>query len=334
VDFVNSSEYWYQPKGFAIRRETLPTIYGRLKVLASYQGQPWKKVQKDYTDVLIKKGLVELRKTKRSYTASDYSAISRMNKVIFSNLGLAWVDAESTVFITKVGEEFLKTKGNPRIIEDRVLKYQLSNPSFPQYKRIKVFPNLFLLELLLNFPEGAGQGGITRDEYILFVSRARNFDEAGQVREAIEKFRKLDNQGQRLLIESLKKAPIITKGRLRAVSRRESIFRTIELNSSYALNFLCFPHYLALEDRGARSRIYIPRKYWQLANDLVRKYHREYYYTEFDSEKDWLSYYGDPSKKGTFDEALEYYETTSKLPQALEVYQGVEKVIFREFFKI
>jgi len=315
-EYVNSDEYWYQPKGFAIKRETLPIIFNRLRILANYQGQPWDKVQREYTALLTKKGLFSLRKAKKQYTASDFSAISRMNKVVFSNLGLAWVDGKSTVYITKVGEEFLKSKGKPAIIEEQILKYQFSNPSFPQSKSIKLFPHLFLLELLLNFPESANGYGITRDEYLLFVSRAASSDQVGQVIEHIDRFRKLKEQERSFLIEAVQKVPIITEGKFRALSRRESIFRTIELNSSYALHFLCFPHYISWKV----AKICIPGKHWQLANDLVRKYHKEYFYTEFDSEKDWLSYYGDPTKKGTFKEALEYYETTSKLPQALETY--------------
>jgi len=322
-DFVNDPNYWYQPKGFAIRRETLPKIYERLKVLKNYQGRPWKIFQKEYTKLLLKKNLVELRKPKRHYTASDYSAISRMNKVVFSTLGPAWVDPKSTVSITEAGEYFLKTKCNPQIIEEQILKYQLGNPCLPQIKNIKLFPLLFLLELLLNFPRTVQGLGISKDEYILFVSRAQSAEQMGLTLERIEKYRGLSDKQKQVLMDSLDRAPIITEGKIRAHSRRSSLLNTIQLDSSYALDFLCFPHYICCEPRGPRARIYIPEPYWRKASALVRKYRQEFCYIEFASEKDWFSYYGDRSKKGTFQEALEYYETTSKLPQALEVYSAV-----------
>jgi len=319
-EFVNNAEYWHQPKGFAIRRETLPVIYRRLRILAGYAGKPWREVQDEYTDALIKKGLIELRKAKRHYTASDYSAISRMNKVVFSTLGLAWVDAKSEVFITRAGEKFLNSRGKAEIIGDQILKYQLSNPSFSKGRKIKVFPHMFLLDLLLNFPGDSNERGITKNEFILFVSRAQDTEDLGKVIERIRRYRQLAGEEKDWLWASLGNVPIISGGRVRAHPRRRSILHTIELDSSYILDFLCFPHYVCCEGRGPKARIGVPARYWQKVHGLVRKYHREYCYTEFGSEKDWFSHYGDPARKATLEDALDYYETTSKLPQALRVY--------------
>ena len=87
--------------------------------------------------------MVELRKSK--YTKADYSAISRMNKVIFTLLGFAWVDPKSLVFITPAGRRFIASKGSSRIIESQILKYQFHNPSFPQYKETQNFSSPFLI---------------------------------------------------------------------------------------------------------------------------------------------------------------------------------------------
>jgi len=314
-EFVNSDQYWYIPKGLAITIENREIIYKRLKILSRYEGKLWSEVQKEYTDLLRKGELIELRKSK--YTKADYSAISRMNKVIFTLLGFAWVDPKSFIFITPAGRRFIASKGSSRIIESQILKYQFHNPSFSQYKDIKIFPHLFLVDLLLNFPED----GITRQEYILFVSRAKNADQIEKIRELIVKYRELDSSAQQFLVNSLRHAPIISKGKIKAHPRRKSIFHTIELNVSYASNFLCFPFYIKRGGQGGQERISINGKYWQYANDLVRKYHKQFCYIEFDTEKDWFSYYGEPSKKGNIEDALEYYETTSKIPQAIESYK-------------
>jgi len=173
------------------------------------------------------------------------------------------------------------------------------------------------LDLLLNFPDD----GISREEYILFVGRAKNSEQIERVRELIIRYRELDSQSRQFLIKSLKEAPIISKGKIKAHPRRESILHTIELNVSYALNFFCFPFYLKRERKNGRERISIAKNHWQYVNDLVRKYHKEFYYIEFNSEKDWFSHYGDLDKKGNIEDALEYYETTSKIPQAIESYK-------------
>ena len=275
--------------------------------------------------------MVELRKPRRLYTPTDYSAISRMNKVVFSSLGLAWVDAKSMVFITKAGEQFLKTRGKPGVIEDQILKYQISNPSFPQGKKTRLFPHLFLLDLLLNFPGTDDRKGISKDEFILFVSRSQSPEDVEKVAEQITKYRALAGEQKDVLKQTLKNVPILSDGKFQAHARRQSIFHTIELDSSYTLDFLCFPHYICCDTGGSNSRIFIPQEHWQKANELVRKYHREFHFIEFASEKDWFSYYGDPMRKGTVQDALDYYETTSKLPQALEAYStALRKGVLKE----
>jgi len=314
-EFVNNDQYWYVPKGLAITEENLRLIYQRLKLLRRYEGQSWSEVQKEYTDLLRRKRLIHLRKSR--YTKRDYSAISRVNKVIFTLLGFAWVDLKSSVFITPVGRKFIQSRGSRTIIEQQILKYQFHNPSFPKFKEIKVFPHLFLVDLLLNFPEN----GISKEEYMLFVSRVKSNEELERTRELIIRYRDLDLNTQRVLWNSLKNVPIVSKGKFSISPRRKSILNTIELNASYALDFLSFPFYIQRRRINGQEYISIDNRYWRYASDLVRQYHKESCYIEFNSEKEWFSHYGDPARKGNIKDALEYYETVSKVPQAIELYK-------------
>lgn len=188
--------------------------------MKKYQGKDWREYQKVYTDELGKKRLIEHRvKTQKP---SDFTAISRMLKVIFDLLGVAWVDEKSKVYITTTGDEFIKSNKSDRIVKKQLLKYQFYNPSYREdyFKSIKIFPHLFLLEILSAFPKT----GITKEEYILFVSRAKSHEQLPEKIELIQKYREMSKKQRISLISSLDKVKIKEK---ETSSRRTSIYNTI-----------------------------------------------------------------------------------------------------------
>jgi len=307
--YVNDPFYWYQPKGFAITQDNVGIIKKRLSVLRKYEGESWSRQQKSYTRELVKNELISLRKKPRQYTSSDYGALVRMNKMIFTTLGLAWVDKDSSIFITPVGRSFLKSRTPSRIVENQLLKYQIPNPSMQaQAEDVQLFPHLFLLEMLLRYPEQ----GISRQEYILFVSRAKSINELHWASEGIEKYRRLSKELRSELCDYLDHVPILKDGRILTDSRGKSMYNRIKLNSSYALDFLSFPSYI----ESAGDQLRIPQKSWSLAQDIARSHGRSSYFIDFSNQKDWFSYYGDDKRTGSVKDALEYYEKTSNVVQA------------------
>ncbi len=308
-EYVNEPGYWYQPKGLMVSRQNLPLIKRRLSELRPFVGEKWGKVQLRYTKRLAKKRLVDLKST-------SSAAIARMNKVVFHTLGLAWTDRDSTVLITDTGKQFLRAKRSDQeaIVRKQLLKYQLSNPSFAgDTGNIRLFPHLFLLEVLLQLPED----GIDRREYVLFVARARSAGDVDGVVEKITRFRELSKSQQKELVAHLKGFPVVRKGRLATGGRRTSIYNTVALNASYSLGFFAFPHYIELDHSG---RIVVPRRHLGEAVRVARRAGEGAYYTEFDNEKDWFSYYGDPKRSGSVTDAMEYYESRSDIDRAVRAF--------------
>jgi hypothetical protein len=311
--YVNDPFYWYQPKGFAIKEENLALIQKRLALLKQFEEKNWSRVQTDYTRLLAKKNLISLRKKLSQYSQSDYSALARMNKVIFTTLGLAWVDPESNISLTPVGKVFLQARSPQKIVQQQLLKYQLPNPALHVEDRdIHLFPHLFLVELLLCFPET----GISQEEFILFVSRAKSISELPWIRECIENFRRLPRSTRQELISLLDRTPLIQDGKITAQSRRSSMLNTVRLDASYALNFFTLSDCMEWEDNYLK----IPREKWGQAADLARTHSLKAYWVEYSHLKDWFSFYGDNQRTGSVLDALDYYEKTSNVVQAGQAY--------------
>jgi hypothetical protein len=318
--YVADDFYWYQPKGLAITAENLKIIQRRLAFLKNYEGQSWTQQQHAYTRDLARHGLITLTKKASGYEGGDYSALARMNKVIYTTLGLAWVDKGSNVFITPVGHEFMRSGQPQKIVEQQLLKYQFPNPALRDRSGdAGIFPHLFLVQLLQCFPEP--ELGITKQEFILFVSRAKSNSNLARVREGIERYRLLDHSVKSRLADWLDTIPVLKDGRIQVKGRRTSIYNTIKLNSSYALSFFAFPDYIAHEGDTIRIR----RDHWSRVQELALKQASRSYYTAFDNAKDWFSFYGDEKRTGSILDALDYYEKTTKIVEAGQAYSEAKR---------
>jgi len=318
IDFyVHSPSYWYQPKGLAVKRENLPLIKKRLQILRKYRGQNWKQAQKKYTRQLERVKSVELRKPKKEYTSADYSAIARMNKVIFNTLGLAWVDPAHTIYITPFGDRFLTTRRDclADLVADQLQKFQLANPSLAGVSSdIRLFPHCFLLELLT-----WTDYELTTLEFVLFVSRACEHADLPKFVEHIERWRHMDEHQQDEIIDRLGTIPVIRKGRAQLRGRRTSLFNTIRLDASYVFRLHAVPKYMSLEEKekgGATVKIDAACR--SEVADIVNRHHRLALFTEYDNELDWISFYGDPAHTGTVQDAIDYYEKRHRVAQASE----------------
>ena len=312
--FTTDKSYWYVPKGKTINQENLFLLREQLKILKKYQGKDWREYQKAYTQELGKKKLIEHRAKRQK--PSDFTAISRMLKVIFDLLGVAWVDDESKIYLTTTGDEFIKSDKLNEIVRKQLLKYQFYNPSYREeyFKCIKLFPHLFLLEILFEF----FKTGISKDEYVLSVSRAKSHEQLSEKVELIRKFRELSRSQRASLISKLEKIKIKEKGES---SRRSSIYNTIDLNHSYSLNFFTYPEYI----RVSNNKIILAKNKLKEVESLIKEHREKAVYVDFENEKDWFAFYGSFDKDSSYLNALAYYEDKININKSLEIFREAQR---------
>src|SRR5262249_5275661 len=159
---------------------TTDSLKPRLRVLKEFEGgQSWRQCQNQYVQRLNEKGI--------SGAAAEWTEggapLARMLKQVFVILGLAWVDSDERVEITRVGENFLTSADPDGVLSDQMWRFQFWNPSVAStaHRVIGLHPIPFLGEVLRSV---AGQS-ISAAEYILFVSRAKTFLNVDQVIDAI-----------------------------------------------------------------------------------------------------------------------------------------------------
>ncbi len=81
--YTSHHDYWYFPKARAVNN--VPEVREIFRVLAHFQGRPWKKVKPEFLKALEDKGLFE--RHAKEQTESDRLAMARILKITFDNLG-------------------------------------------------------------------------------------------------------------------------------------------------------------------------------------------------------------------------------------------------------
>ena len=224
---------------------------------------------------------------------------------VFIMLGLAWVAADERVEITPAGNKFLTSPHPGGVLSDQMSKFQFWNPSVASvtHKAVKLHSLPFLGETLRSVD---GQK-ITAVEYTIFVSRAKAFADVDRVVDLIERFRALPDDMKALVVstcDSYKLSGI----------RRSSIYNTIRLGRSYAIRMFALSRLLETNDDGGLSIRKGALKHYR---SYLAEYVREGTYIEFENEKDWIAFFGDPEAKPVFDTALEYYAEKGNVAAAV-----------------
>ena len=314
--FSATESYWYFPKGRSIRSDDIRLAF---RILSEFEGQLWGESQEEF----LKKLEINKLFTRRAKNQSkaDKNAMARVWKVVFSCLGLAWVEDTEEVIITEAGRRLIGSNRPEEIIEKQIQKYQVANPSLKSnsLKNLKIIPHMFLLELLLNV-----NFYITSDEYILFVSRSQSSDDLDKIVDFILKWRKLDPDRQALIYQQAQLCHSNLGG------RRTNLLNTIKLNSSYAFAFLSACSYLEQGSKDFAIRL-LPSKKFQV-EDLVKHYKNNNYYIDFKNTKDWFFYFGNPDKISSKEEAIDYYinsSQTDKLKQFRDA-KEIESIQIKE----
>lgn len=114
---------------------------------------------------------------------------------LLQKLGLAFINREKHLFISPLGEEFLRATDQihwEKIVQKQLLRLQFWNPSLKKqflktYKSYQVFPYLFTLEVLARLSDHT----LKNDEFALFVSYAKNMGEMNDMIRLINSYRAL-----------------------------------------------------------------------------------------------------------------------------------------------
>jgi hypothetical protein len=306
--YVSHHDYWYFPKARAVNN--VAEVREIFRVLADFQGRPWKEVKPEFLKALQTKGLFERHAKEQS--ESDRLAMARILKVTFDNLGFSWIDENDNVSLTPAGKTFIET-ANPIAIFDRQLwRYQIANPLWPGAKDVRLFPHAFLVETLL-----ACGLVLSREEFILFVSRSRTHDDIDYVVDHISAWRELNEEAQDKIIQKLYSISLDEK------DEDKSMINRVSLNSSYCLAFHGSASYMRRNTK-VKDREYalsITRVASRALSSRLEQFHRETVFIEYESPKDWIAAYGDLENRSTRSEAVDYYADRSNVEKAVEAFQ-------------
>lgn len=301
--------YWYFPKGRGVQGDG---VIDAFRVLKQFEGTTWREAQAGYLEALEVKGLFVRRGVDQ--IDQDATAMARMYKAVFQFLGLAWVEDDEKIVITPAGDAFLSANDPKTVIQRQIQRYQIYNPT--QGKGAQSFtirPHIFLLDVLLH-----SNLYITNDEYVLFVSRARNDKEIDQIVEWVQAWRALSITDQDI-VRTLASELHDLQG------RRSSLVNTINLNRSYAMQFLSYCEYLERPlGTSVAVKLRLAGKYD--AEAIVRKYRTDAVFIQFATEKDWFAYFGDPERFPSKTEATDYYIDSSQ-PEKLGDVQASSEAI-------
>ena len=289
--FNAESNFWYFTKARAVKPESLPEIiryHHVLKETVIVEGKTWnRETQREYANTVA---------------PGSSPAWARELKTLFNLLGTAWVENDMKVKLTPTGEALLAGDNPGLLMERQVRKYQLGNPELSTgtsarlTDRVRLIPHKALLELLLSYyPEP-----VTKDEFVIFVSRMLTNDDIDNTKSLLEIYRALSESDRKQFKESLASDILEKIGRI----------------FSYAAQFLAFPRYLeyapgriGVADEEAAQRVL---DWYDNGNDT---------HIAFSSRRDWFSHYGSIDTTPNPLQAIDYYRKTGRIEEAVSSYR-------------
>jgi RecB family endonuclease NucS len=241
---------------------------------------------------------------------ADKLAMARILKITFDNLGFAWIDDKDSVTLTPAGKTFVEAT-DAKIFTRQLWRYQITNPLWGGSDEVRLFPHAFLVEVMLE----SGRV-LSRDEFILFVARARTHDELEYVLEHIAAWRDLDSETQSRIKEELDEIP------LDEADEDMTMLNRVALNSSYCLAFHGLPRYMRRNAKVNEEEyaLSIGRHDERYLTQRLERFHEESVFIEYESKKDWMAAYGDLESNSTRSEALEYYADRSNVDKAVKAF--------------
>ena len=293
--FNKEGNYWYFTKARAVRAASLSKIIEYHQVLKETvidQGEAWgPQTQSRYANLVA---------------PGSTSAWARELKTLFNLLGTAWVEGNTKVKLTATGEALLAGDDPQRLLEKQVIKYQINNPelssgtSASRVNKVNLIPHKVLLEVLFStYPKP-----LTKDEFVIFISRILGNSNLKTTLDVLKKYRALSDR-EKTMFKS---------------KHDSNLFQKIGRIFPYAAHFLAFPSYLQytpgqiriIDKRRARRIL----RWYRNGNDT---------HIRFSTRKDWFSYYGAVDATPNSLLAIDYYRKTGRIQEAVKVYRRANR---------
>lgn len=285
-EYAADGIYWFFPKGATADTDDLRRKFA---VFAQFQGKLWGgDLQRDYLAALRAAHLTE----------GETSALSRMLKRVFENLGLCYVMTGEPIRITEAGVAYLQESGASEVLDSHVWRYQypnkLNNP--PTTTGLSLSPHVVVVDMIL-----ACDNYITDQEFVLFVARMK---QSSQTTKSIDR------------VKAWRSAT--TSLRQEVMNRLQGTrYQTIDGNSGYAMAF----HRCDLLLDRRTDRLSVSGKNVEDLKAALEIYGTELVHVEFKDAPDTVAFYSDPERVPTKLEALDYYMDVSDVDRAVEVYK-------------
>jgi hypothetical protein len=311
--FAKNLDYWYFPKGLAV---TPDAIRPRLEALVPLNGKPWREAQVDFIRSLNK---AQISKAESEWEGGG-APLGRMLLQALRIVGLAWVNPVGRIEITEAGQNFLNASDPDKVLSNQLERYQFWNPTISRkaHEIIKLHPVPFFAEVMRTLTSPR----IFAREYELFIARARSYDDLDAMIERIEDFRALPEDQQNELYRQCGEYMIGGKG-------RSSLINTVALNRPYAFSALTLSKLFEKDGTGLRFRPGALRKYRSFLHD----YPSNHTFIQFDTDEEWIAYFGDPNAQPTKDLAMDYYMSKGDVQSAvaLKKKEGASEQEVRQF---
>lgn len=287
ADWFNSADgFWSFTKARAVREDIVGEIVGYHRVLREFanSGEVWEPGSQQRFADKVRPGAG--------------AAWARELKMLFNQLGSAWINNQDKIEFTDIGREILQSPTPGKLIERQVQKYQIGNPrTKPELTAsIAVIPHYVLLEFLLE----SHPKPITKDEFILFVMKIHKHGDIPRYISLMENYRRLSSVD-----------------RSRFHSRLDGgKYKKFKRAYSYTANFLAFPRYMSY----ANSRISIADR--AAAERALAWYGRgNNAHINFKTQKDWFSHYGGLDSAPNPIAAADYYRHVGEPENATGAYE-------------
>lgn len=231
------------------------------------------------TQMLVQKAMIEqkiIKPTKsKEQTKNDTLANFRNHINLCRKLGFAYINREKRLFISDMGLEFLNAQNMNEIknvFEKQIRRLQFSNPSINfseetdirEYLEFKIFPYFYTIELILSLKEKH----LTVDEYILFVSFAKNHKDIPISKKLINAFRSLTHEKQQKVI------------------KEANISQPHKTQGNVTLGVFGISQTFKYHENKV---VMIDESYARLQLDTIYK---EMYYVEYQTFEEWFYYMG------------------------------------------
>ena len=220
-------------------------------------------------------------------------------------MGLCWIEDDQPIRVTPAGRAYLEEPpGRSPALDEQVWRYQLPSPvnATQTTAGIELHPHAFLVETLL-----ACGGELSGEEFVLFVSRARNYDGIKKTISRVMAWRDLAPARRQEVRSAL----------------RKTHYPIIERDHTYSLAL----HHCDLLLQRGQGGLYVAGDDVDALKAKLAKQKGVSEIIEFESEPDCIAFYGDPEHKGTQLEALDYYVDVSDVDKAVMVYKKLPRAV-------